>query len=480
MLALKSLLPQFQGKIKCIYIDPPYNTGNEGWAYSDNVSSPTMKEWVNKVVGAEGEDLTRHDKWLCMMTPRIKLLRELLADDGAIFVSIDDNEQHRLRMLMGEIFGEENFIATYIWEARAGKDHTAQHVSVSHEYVHFFAKNIQSINIRKDERVQNGGNYSDEQGAYRREQLRQWGTHDLREDRPSMFFPVTAPDGSVVLPIREDGKEGCWRISEARMQKTIKDGDVDFVFDGKRWQLYAKKRDGKITKTAFGTLLQGVGTASTGTLELKAIFSEKVFETTKPTGLIKYLLKIVDNPNAIILDSFAGSGTTAHAVLDLNKEDKGNRKCILVEMEDYANKITAERIRRVIKRDGLGAGFTYYNLGQAIDAETLLGGDLPAYKEFAKYVYYLASGKNHPSEKGINEKTYLVGKAENSAVYLLYKQDIEALKKLAITLDWARDTHEKDNGKKIVYAPACYLDDEALEQYNIKFVSIPYNLFERT
>jgi adenine-specific DNA-methyltransferase len=479
LLALKALLPQYQGKIKCIYIDPPYNTGNEGWVYSDNVSSPTIKEWVGKTVGKEGEDLTRHDKWLCMMTPRLKLLRELLSEDGAIFVNIDDNEQHHLRMLLGEIFGEENFIATYIWEARAGKDHTAQQVSVSHEYIHLFAKDIQRVTVRKDERVQTGGNYTDEQGAYRREQLRQWGTHDLREDRPSMFFPVTAPDGSLVFPIREDGKEGCWRISKARMKKTIEDGNVDFVSDGKRWQLYAKKRDGKITKTAFGTLLQGVGTASTGTLELKAIFTEKVFDTVKPTGLIKHLLKIVDDPNAIVLDSFAGSGTTAHALLDLNKEDAGNRKCILVEMENYANTITAERVRRVTKNNKYATGFTYNTLGRAIDAENLLAGKLPSYKEFAKYVYYLGTGKNHPDEAKIKEQDAFVGKGENESIYALYKPSMETLKTLAITLDWAQETQKKDKGRKIVYAPACYLDDETLDQYGIKFVSIPYNLFER-
>lgn len=181
-----------------------------------------------------------------------------------------------------------------------------------------------------------------------------------------------------------------------------------------------------------------------------------------------------------MLDSFAGSGTTAHAVLDLNKEDGGNRKFVLVEMEDYANKTTAERVRRAVKKHAYDAGFTYNTLGPAIDAETLLGGKLPAYNEFAKYVYYLATGKNHPKESEIKETASFVGKAEHESIYLVYKQDMDALKKLAITLDWAQKTHEKDKGKKVVYAPACYLDDEALEQYNIKFVSIPYNLFERT
>ncbi len=150
-------------------------------------------------------------------------------------------------------------------------------------------------------------------------------------------------------------------------------------------------------------------------------------------------------------------------------------------MEGYANKITAERARRASKKFGYDAGFTYYALGPAIDAETLLEGKkLPTFKEFAKYVYYLATGKNHPDENKINEKTGLVGKDDGASVYLLYEQDADALKKLAITLDWAQKTHDKDAGRKIVYAPACYLDDEALDQYNIRFVGIPYNLFERS
>src|SRR3990167_2910573 len=129
LLALKALLPQYQGKVKCIYIDPPYNTGNENWVYSDNVSSPTIKEWVGQVVGKEGEDLTRHDKWLCMMTPRLKLLRELLAEDGAIFVSIDDNEQHHLRALMDEVFGEPNFITNILWQKKYAASNDAKYFS---------------------------------------------------------------------------------------------------------------------------------------------------------------------------------------------------------------------------------------------------------------------------------------------------------------------------------------------------------------
>ena len=166
-------------------------------------------------------------------------------------------------------------------------------------------------------------------------------------------------------------------------------------------------------------------------------------------------------------------------MLEQNKEDVGSRRFILVEMEDYANTITAERVRRAVKKDNTKMGFTYNTLGSSIDAENLLAGKLPSYKEFAKYVYYLATGKNHTDETKIKEQNALVGKGESESIYLIYKPNMEALKTLAITLDWAQEAQKKDKGRKIVYAPACYLDEEMLDQYGIKFVSIPYNLFER-
>lgn len=487
LLALKALLPQYQGKVKCIYIDPPYNTGNEGWVYNDSVSSPTIKEWMGKAVGKEGEDLTRHDKWLCMMTPRLKLLRELLKEEGVIFISIDENEVHRLRVLLDDIFGGGNFISQLSWKGKAGAEDD-KHFRTVHEYVLCFAKNKPLFHAGQREKVdEKFPKYDAEAKRWYKTQLaRKWGTNSRREDRPNLYYAVTAPDGSEIYPKLPKGAgDGRWRWARKSMDKEISEGNVEFVKEGDGWIVYEKiwqptEEEGFATKK-FNTWLDDVGSTSNGTDEVNEIFGEAVFDHPKPTALIKRVLQMAHVVQGdIVLDSFAGSGTTAHGVLGLSAEDKKDRKFILVEMEDYANSVTAERIRRVIKQDGLAAGFTYYKLGQAIDAETLLAGDLPEYKEFAKYVYYLASGKNHSAEKSISEKTFFVGKAENETVYLLYKQDIEALKKLAITLDWARDTHEKDSGKKIVYAPACYLDDEALEQYNIKFVSIPYNLFERT
>jgi adenine-specific DNA-methyltransferase len=255
------------------------------------------------------------------------------------------------------------------------------------------------------------------------------------------------------------------------------------LVSGTRYDVFEKdylEYEGSIKRVKPKTVLFGTDFSTDGaTKNYKKIMSSTEFPNPKPLEFVQQLVSYATSDDDIVLDSFAGSGTTAHAVMAQNKEDGGNRKFILVEMEDYANTITAERVRRAVKRDEYKSGFTYYKLGPSIDAETMLSGDLPDYKQFAKYVYYLATSKDHPEEKKIDESTYFVGQAEHDSIYLVYKKDMEELKKLAITLDWAETTQKKDKGRKIVYAPACYLDEEALEKYQIKFVSIPYNLFER-
>jgi adenine specific DNA methylase Mod len=480
LLALKALLPQYQGKVKCIYIDPPYNTGNESWVYSDNVSSPTIKEWQGKVVGKAGEDLTRHDKWLCMMAPRLKMLRELLAEDGAIFVSIDDNEQHRLRQLMDEVFGEENFVTQIEWQKRYTRSNNTDNFTTVVEHIIVYSRslsfkpNLVERDQEANDRYENPDN--DPRGAWKSIPF----SNPLSpEERPNLVYPITQPNtGKTLVPTRK-----AWRSSKEIFEQLEKDNRVYWGKDGKsdtpRIKSYLSEAREGMTPINFWDY-EFAGHTDNANAEIKELFDDKIFETPKPTKLIKRIIQVSSGKDAIILDSFAGSGTTAQAVLDLNKIDGGNRRFILVELEDYANKITAERVRRAVKKYKYEAGFTYHTLGQAIDAESLLTGKLPSYKEFAKYVYYLATGKNHPDESKIDEARSLVGKGDGETVYLLYKKDMDALKSLAITLDWAQETHAKDKGKKIVYAPACYLDDETLDQYNITFVSVPYNLFEKT
>lgn len=385
---LKVLQKSYYGKVKMIYIDPPYNTGNDSFIYPDKFSE--SKEEYLKRIGDKDEAgyLTKeglfrknskesgqyHSNWLSMMYPRLFLARNLLRDDGVIFVSIDDNEVHNLRLMMNEIFGEENFVANLIWEARSGKGGTIKYVSNQHEHILLFAKNFDQLVLKMNVVKKEGGNYEDDKGKYSREQLRQWGQGDRREDRPSMFYPIIHK-GIEILPIRNDGTEGRWRFGKAKVIKMQVEGDLDFVQENGRWNVYRKIREGRESITATDSILRKVGTSAHGTIELKELFKgAKLFETTKPVGLLKYLidLGIPEPDNDIILDFFAGSGTTAQAVLELNKEDLpasgqaggGNRKFILVQLPEKTDEdseaykagyktiadICKERIRRVCKK----------------------------------------------------------------------------------------------------------------------------------
>jgi len=218
--ALKALLPSYAGKIKCIYIDPPYNTGNEGWKYNDNVNSPMMQEWLGKVV--DKEDLTRHDKWLCMMMPRLKLLRDLLDVNGVIFISIDDNEVHHLKMLLDDIF-QNNFIGCFIWRKKEGGGQTDDYFVTEHEYILVYAKSISSFKWQDELIPINEGQFNreDDGGKFDLVKLEKWGTAARKEDRPKMAFPIKSPDGKNYYPKAPDGSGGRWRVGSVTMERLL-------------------------------------------------------------------------------------------------------------------------------------------------------------------------------------------------------------------------------------------------------------------
>lgn len=498
LLALKALLPMYTGKIKCICIDPPYNTGTEGWAYNDNVNSPLIKEWLGKEVGKD--DLTRHAKWLCMMTPRLKLLRELLSDDGAIFINIDDNELHNIRNLMNEVFGEENF-RNFIIIRRGIKSVQAQFETVDRlnygsEYVAVYTKDP-NFRFKKFELELE----SERQGG--------WNNHWRGTDRPTMryeIFGITPETGQWRW-----GKERSLRAIDNykemlrdlnKPEDEITQDEIDSWYlkkieeTGEELDLLRLSSTGKpehyvpISNTKLASNLW-TDLKPNGNNQLKQLFGKKVFDNPKSIDLIKRLISFIegDRKDSIILDSFSGSGTTGHAVMDLNKEDGGDRKFILVQMTEATEKepdknickdITRERIKRAIEKYGYESGFKYLKVGQPLDAETILEGKLPEYKVFAKYVYYLCTGENLKDEKRINEKSFFVGDFGKQAIYLIYKQDYEALTRMALNLEAAeRIIADQPDKKRIVYAPACFLDEEYMEAHQIEFVSIPYNLFQR-
>ncbi|MBQ3627129.1 MAG: site-specific DNA-methyltransferase, partial [Synergistaceae bacterium] len=368
LIALKSLLPEYAGKIKCVYIDPPYNTGNENWVYNDNVNDPKFKKWLGEVVGKEGEDLTRHDKWLCMMYPRLQLLKQLLSDDGAIFISIDDNEQANLKLLCDEIFGGNNFVAQVIWERAYAPVNLKKHFSLSHDYLICYAKNIEMLvcnglprSESANDRYKNPDN--DPRGLWQSDNL------SVGPIIESKVYEITTPSGRKVLP----PKGYCWRLDQETFQAYVADNRIWFGEDGNnvpRIKRFLSEVKQGITPMTIWKYTD-VGHSQDATKALKTIFDgQAVFSYPKPVDLIKRCLELYTDKNSIILDSFAGSGTTAHAVLNLNKLDNGKRKFILIELEDYADNITAERVKRVMQGynnvEGTGGSFDFYEVGEAV------------------------------------------------------------------------------------------------------------------
>lgn len=357
--ALKALLPRYAGKVDCIFIDPPYNTGEEKWRYNDNVNSPMMREWLSSNP-INKEDMLRHDKWLCMMYPRLKLLKELLSEEGLISVTIDDNEIDNLMLVMDEIYGHENRLACAVWlsDPSGGKQKSA--LRIGHEYIVIYGGGAEELT--REQKVEVKLDLLDKWGAYSKgRELLKWGAGSLREDRKGMFFSLKTPEDIEVLPIRNDGREGRWRFGKdsklireiledpnvVHWEKRPYDEGVTHDDAQERWVPYEKIRD---VNKAFGwsTWLDTIAANADGTKAIKEIFGKKLFDTPKPVALVEWIIGLSGNTDALILDSFAGSGTTAHAVLSLNAKDGGNRRFLLVECEEYADDITAERVRRVI------------------------------------------------------------------------------------------------------------------------------------
>ncbi len=490
--ALKALLPRYAGKIKCIYIDPPYNTGNEKWVYNDNVKSPMMQAWLEKNSPIDIEDLERHDKWLCMMWPRLHLLRELLADDGVIFISIDDNEQHNLHSLMDEIFRSENFVANLIWRKKAGGGQDTEYYAREHEYILCYRKTdaytMQFRTLMRTEtefpKVKNGQ-------KCKFLKLEKWGSNAYREDRPTMFYPIKAPDGTDFFPKAPDGRDGNWRTRPTALDEN----HIHWEKRKERWIPYEviyfheMKHKDKIVKER--TIYYDLATTTDATNEQKIIFGEKVFDTSKPLDLIRRLVLLSTTPDSLVLDSFAGSGTTAHAVLALNKSDGGNRKFILVECEDYANNITAERVRRVINgvenakdenlREGLGGSFTYCTLGDTIDTEGMLTGDtLPTYETLARYIAWTATGSK--LEVKPQQEDYCFGETKDIRFYLIYKPTLKFLESSKSALDAKRAEQIAEEckavGKKAyVYASHKFMSQKELTPLGITFCQLPYSIY---
>lgn len=355
--ALKALLPIYAGKVDCIFIDPPYNTGNEGWCYNDNVNSQMMKEWLSSNP-VTIEDGLRHDKWCAMMYPRLKLLYELLADTGSLWMTLDDNEVHHARAILNEVFDESNFVATVVWQKKQSPQSDATNLSDMHDYVIAYAKqakrnstdpagwqrNLVSMSEGQIARYSNPDN--DLRGPWTDTD---YTCNKTADERVNLYYPIKNPHtGKDVWPDRTR----VWAFDPNGHKQNVKENLIWWP-EGRSKPRFKKFYDpddvGAVPTTWWPRELAGDNQESRR--ELRSIMAnvEHDFSTPKPTRLIGRILDIAAGPEAIVLDSFAGSGTTAHAVLKANRTDGGARRFILVECEDYAQKLTAERVKRVIQ-----------------------------------------------------------------------------------------------------------------------------------
>ena len=489
LLALKALLPYYAGKVKCIYIDPPYNTGNENWIYNDNVNNPTIRKWLGKTVGKLSEDLSRHDKWLCMMYPRLCLLHQLLREDGVIFISIDDNEVHHLRMLMDEIFGENNFLAILTRRAmhtvrNSSKDfnHNADYTLVYAKEKSWFGEDkSRYIRYITDKSTKYPHDDNDGKGKYKLDPLSARNYYEP--------YTFTFENGVVWSP-----PSGSYpRYSQDTLRSMEREGRIDFSGNEPRAKRYLSEvQEGQPPDVFLSPEI--VGFNKEGTSELRDIFGKGgVFPQPKPVKFIKFLLELLRSKDAIILDSFAGSGTTAHAVMEQNREDGGSRRFILVEVEPkIAREITAVRLERVSEGYtyeqkgrlqhvfGTEGTFSYYHVG-----ETFLEKEEIAFSEMAQLLFFKETGTpmavgtmvslmeaDRPSYGACpaaeRYKRAFLGSADGVGVYLLNSDDI-------LTEDLINHLPRHD-GSRVIHCGGTQLTEATLKQLGITFRQMPYNL----
>jgi adenine specific DNA methylase Mod len=481
--ALKALLPYYAGKVKCIYIDPPYNTGNEGWIYNDNVNSPEIKAWLGKVVGKEAEDLSRHDKWLCMMYPRLRLLREFLREDGSIWISIDDNEAHGLKLLCDEIFGRTNFIANIVWQSKDTPGNNASEVAQTHNHTIAYKKmenwrpNLIPRNAKQVSNYKNPDN--DSRGDW-------LGTPMTRaEHRDRDYYPLVNNAGREVWP----PKGSSWRrppdeIKRLQSEDRIywgKNGDAEFPVEKK---FLNEVKDGVVPQSWWDYSF--AGSTRNASAESKNLFQgTKAFDTPKPEKLIYRIFSISSNVDDLVLDSFAGSGTTGAVA------HKMGRRHISVEMGDHATTHIVPRYQKVISGDDQGGisesvgwqgggGFRYCTLGEPLfDADGNIA-DAVSFSDLAAHVFFCETGA--PIQKRAVSTSPFIGTFQGRAIYLLYAKDsagVASVKKGNVldgkTLD-ALPKAKDGNTHRVIYAEGCTLSESRLRKEGVTFKHIPYQI----
>ena len=528
--ALKSLLPRYEGRIKCIYIDPPYNTGNEGWVYNDNVNDPKIRKWLGEVVGKEGEDLSRHDKWLCMMYPRLMLLYKLLAEDGVIFISIDDMELSNLRLVLNEIMGAGNFVADISWQRTYSTRNDSKGIVSEVEHILIYSKkpdwmpNKLERTAEMDAKYKNPDNdvapwtsdnpcapgaathqgmvyaiqhpftgellYPSNGACWRYQQdtmleiMSGWAEYELRDledaEQRAKICGIPAEEvrsgvmGIVLSKTLEESKENASRVFTRGQWPRFY-----FTKGGKggiRRKTYLEKVGGRVPTNLW--MYEEVGHTDEAKKELLAIFGgNATFDTPKPTRLIEHVLKIAGDKDTLILDSFAGSGTTAHAVLKMNQADQGSRRFILVEMGDYAEATTAERMKRVIQGygkgkkqiPGTGGNFSFYELGAPLLTSEGYLNEAVGVERIREYMWYMETRSDLPKEG--NGNPHYLG-TSNSTSYYFYYQPGEST---ALDYDFLETIPERTESI-VIYADRCHLSEKELTRFGITFKKIPRDI----
>lgn len=489
LIALKALLPYYAGQVKCIYIDPPYNTGNENWVYNDNVNSPIIHDWLGKVVSGEGETLDRHDRWLCMMYPRLVLLRKFLREDGAIFISIDDNENANLVHICDEIFGEQNRVLQGVWIKRVSPANDAKYFSSDHEFILVYARKKDIWRPRKLKRTEKQlKNYrnpdSDPRGPWNSVT---YTCNKSITERPNLYHGIKNPHtGEVIWPKRT----AVWKYDAARHEENESDKLVWWGADGEakmpRLKRFLSEMGNVVPRSFFH--YDDAGHTQEARTELLDILNECPFTTPKASRLISRLIEIASDPGDIIMDSFAGSGTTGHAVLRLNNynSDKEPRRFILVEMEsEIARSITAERIRRISEgyttskgkyNEGLGGGFRYCELGTPLFDEFGKIRNSVSFSDLARHVYFAETGEPLPRGRIMNSP--FIGECRGVGIYLLYNgilSDRTASGGNVLTRTLL-DELPKFIGHKVIYCAGCLISKDRLRADRIIIRQIPYEI----
>lgn len=478
---LKSLLPKYEGRIDCIYIDPPYNTGEEKWIYNDNVNDPRIKKWLGEVVGKEGEDLSRHDKWLCMMYPRLKLLQKLLNENGRIFISIDENELYNLKCICDEIFGPNNFVGQWMWYKSATPPNLSHKVKRNLEYVLGYEKSKNNTKYRGIKKTSPSDDpFTKPQNSFKQLTFRPGSIHFKGSDGvipAGVYGTAKFPNKLLNDLIIKNGVNVNAVTFENRfiwVQETL-DKNLDdnvrvnlsksLVLSYKREQYDAEVPPNLIDSSV------GVDTTEEAGKRLDEMFGKNPFDYPKDVTLVKYLINFVPDKNALILDCFAGSGTTGQAVLELNGEDGGSRHFIEIEMMDYAETITAERIRKVTSGfknyNAINGDFGFYELGEPI---LLDDGNLnPNISEMdvKQFVYYTETHKE--LENKANDS--YMGTNNGTAYYILYSKteatclNMKSLEHINVKAD-----------SYVIYADSCTLSKNFLEKHHIIFKKIPRDI----